>query len=127
METHHIEKLLANYLLGILIEFENNLSLWQQLHDDEQLPKIACNINMPTTNAAMNNNLHLIQVDHLLSNSLDGSLIVNYFKTHGELNDSIRRKLVDLVIHNLMANAIPMSITLADNIANPTYLCFHRN
>lgn len=100
MKPHHIEKWLANYLLGTLIEFENNLSLWQQLHDDEQLPKIACNINMLTTNAAMNNNLHLIQVDHLLSNSLDGSLIVNYFKTYGELNDSIKGKLVDLVIHN---------------------------
>lgn len=126
MKPHHVEKLLANYPLGTVIKFEKNLSLWKKLNDkdNDQLPKITSNLNTPIVNTVINTDSRLIQVDHVLSNSSDGVLIVNYFKTHGELNDNIRGKLVDLIIHNLIANAIPMSITLADNIANQIVFMF---
>lgn len=126
MKPHHIEKLLADYPLGTVIKFEKHLNLWKKLNDDDndQLLKITTDLNTPKVNTIINTDSGLIQVDHVLSNSSDGVLIVNYFKTHGELNDNIRGKLVDLIIHHLISNTIPMSIALAEKIANQIVFMF---
>lgn len=138
MKPNHSKRLLINYALGTLIKFGQNLSVWQksqsttknQSYYREQLPTTS-NLNTPASLETSDNSYPIqacqktvLQVDSVLSNSTDGLLIINYFKSHGEFNDNIRGKLVDLIIHNLIANKIPMSITLADNIANQIVFMF---
>jgi len=58
-----------------------------------------------------------VYVHTILANSSKGKLLIDYYNTNMELNVTIRGNLVDLIIHDIISNNIPMSISLAECVA----------
>ncbi|XP_016659852.1 uncharacterized protein LOC107883741 [Acyrthosiphon pisum] len=50
--------------------------------------------------------------------------ILEYFKTHNKLNDGIRATLVDILIAQVLSQQIPMSVSLAESLANQIVAMF---
>lgn len=57
-------------------------------------------------------------MEKLLSNSTQGALIINYYKSNNNLNESCRNLLVDLIIANLIDKNHSMPISLANHISD---------
>lgn len=65
-----------------------------------------------------------VQVHTILANSTRGKLLIDYYNIHKELNDTIRGNLVDLIIHDIISNDVPMSISLAESVAEQIVTMF---
>lgn len=65
-----------------------------------------------------------VQVHTILANSTRGKLLIDYYNIHKELNDTIRGNLVDLIIHDIISNDVPMSISLAESVAEQIVAMF---
>jgi len=57
-------------------------------------------------------------LDEILSKTTQGALITNYYKCNNSLNESCRNLLVDLIIASLLEKNHPMTVALANNIAD---------
>lgn len=57
-------------------------------------------------------------LDEVLTKTTQGALIINYYKSNTSLNESCRNLLVDLIIASLLEKNHPMSVVLANNIAD---------
>jgi len=67
---------------------------------------------------------HNLRVDEVLTMSTQGSLILDYFKTHNKLNDSLRATLVDILIGQVLSQQIPMSVSMAESLADQIVAMF---
>lgn len=121
MKPMHVEKLLKNYTLGVQLKFEKELTLWQQkvqtdpitiLPEKDQQSKI-----LPAVES-------IVKVFNVVKDSPNGKLVLDYFKIYKKLNDSIRCKLVDMIIHYIISSKMPMTIKLADSIADQIVCMF---
>jgi len=59
----------------------------------------------------------IIKVYNIVKDSPNGKLVLDHFKNYKKLNDSIRCKLVDMIIHYIISFKTLMTIKLADSIA----------
>jgi len=65
-----------------------------------------------------------LQVHTMLANSTRGKLLIDHYNIHKELNDTIRGNLVDLIVHAIISKNIPMSISLAESVAEQITIMF---
>lgn len=103
MKIRHVEKLLISHPLGILIKFEHNLQMWQQSQlecntttdnviNDPEMVASGNSISNKGSNSSEKSIHEMVNVYSILTNCTEGKLLVEYFKTNNELNDSIRGK-----------------------------------
>ncbi|KAL5237603.1 hypothetical protein ACI65C_005013 [Semiaphis heraclei] len=135
IKPRHIDKLLSTQPLGILIKFENCVEPWQKSLQDKPLIAIDNSLVSGVQNlqtSLQNKPLSEIdrtlvsgvQVHTILANSTRGKLLLDYYEIHKELNDTIRGNLVDLIVHDIISNNIPMSISLAESVAEQIAIMF---
>lgn len=60
----------------------------------------------------------------MLNSSNTGTMIVQYYKSNSKFNDGIRTLLVDTVINYVITKEIPMSVCLAEQLANQIVAMF---
>lgn len=51
-------------------------------------------------------------------------MVLDYFKSKNEFNDSIRTMIVDLIINNILTKKSSVAVNLAENIATQTQSLF---
>lgn len=56
--------------------------------------------------------------DVVLKRRTHGSMIINYYESNKNLNETCRHLLVDLIIASLLEEKCPMSTALADHISD---------
>lgn len=121
MNEKHCEILLSNFKLGTRIKFEHHLKLYQRslsINVDE-LPKIVCNNdNQSADDIKIKLKNQTFQLENILKNYTQGSLIVDYYKKHNILNESCRNLFVEIIINYIIKYNISMTINLANSIAN---------
>ncbi|XP_050535219.1 uncharacterized protein LOC126902218 isoform X3 [Daktulosphaira vitifoliae] len=122
MKSKHIDKLLSNYSLGTQIKLENHLITRQNTLN---VTKNKHNVSKQLITTANKNDLiKFVDIHSILTKSTEGLLVLDYYKEHNELNDSIRGKLVDIIIHYLFSNDFTMSVKLAESIADQINFLF---
>jgi hypothetical protein len=67
---------------------------------------------------------HEFKVDEVLNSTVQDSLILNYYKMYDKLNDDIRTTLVESLIGHVLSQKIPMSVSLAESIADQIVVMF---
>lgn len=123
-----------NFPLGIRIKFEHYVEQYQiSLNKSDK-----SNLNThPNTNANQSMTKLILpgivdakkinepfQLDKILLNNVQGSLILDYYKTNSVLNESCRNLLVEIIINNLITNQTNMTIKLANCIADVIVTAF---
>lgn len=121
MKPIHIEKLLKNYTLGVQLKFEKELITWQQLQIQTDPTTILPEKDQKSKTLPVEST---IKVFNVVKDSSNGKLVLDYFNVYKKLNDSIRCKLVDMIIHYIISSKMPMTIKLADSIADQIICMF---
>lgn len=123
MQVHHLDKLLSAYPLGILIKFEASLKLWQKSLPENSSENRSVNDSCgPSTSSIiyskppMSNTSFCLET--VLKENSQCAHVVDYYSLHNCLNDSCRAILVTAIINYIIKENIPMSIKLADVIAD---------
>lgn len=130
MKSEHVHKLLKKFPFEIIFKFEAELEKWQKtLNNLNNCPntnsiEISLNKSNVTTLPKSLKSYHNFRVGEVLTSSTQGSLILDYFKTHNKLNDGIRATLVDILIGHVLSQQIPMSVSLAESLANQVVAMF---
>jgi len=122
MQVHHIEKLLSSYPLGILIKFEASLKLWQKtlpenlnsVTKNNSCDTLATLSALPLTIPRSNTSFCL---ETVLEKNSQCDYVIDYYSHNNCLNDSCRSIIVNAIINYIIKEKIPMSITLANVIA----------
>lgn len=136
LKTRHIDKLLSTYPLGILVKFESELEKWKSglnMVDIDKRTEVAetstldismnkANLEPPLKSFKLSKELN---VDVILNSSTQGSLILDYYRQNNKLNDGIRSTLVDILIGQVLSQRIPMSVSLAESIADQIVAIFN--
>ncbi|XP_029346099.1 uncharacterized protein LOC115034203 [Acyrthosiphon pisum] len=128
MKSEQVYKLLNNFPYGIIFKFEEELVQWQNNINNLNIATNANEMSLKKSNvetiAKPHKSSHNLRVDEVLALSTQGSLILDYFKTHNKLNDGIRATLVDILIAQVLSQQIPMSVSLAESLANQIVAMF---
>lgn len=122
MKSKHVDKLLSSYSLGTQIKFEYHLSTWQNTFGTSRNK-----INVPEqsiTTDCNENSIKHVDLHSVLNTTAEGKLVMDYYKQNDKLNDLIRGKLVDLIIHYLFLHNYSMSVKLAESIADQIHFIF---
>lgn len=136
LNTRHIDKLLSTYPLGILVKFESQLEKWKSglnIVDIDKRTELAETSTLDISMNKANSEPPLksfklsqeLNVDVILNSSTQGSLILDYYRQNNKLNDGIRSTLVDILIGQVLSQRIPMSVSLAESIANQIVAIFN--
>lgn len=111
-----IAQLLSNYPLGIRIKFSYFIQKWQS--SKRQNNESSLSTPSFTSPCSSLESTIDFSIDKLLSNCTQGALIMNYYKSNNNLNESCRNLLIDLIIANLIDKNHPMSISLGNHISD---------
>lgn len=65
-----------------------------------------------------------LKVDEVLNSTTQGALILSYYEKYNKLNDGIRSTLVDILIGSVLSQKLPMSVILAESIADQIVVMF---
>lgn len=124
INSQQIEKLLKKYPLGVHIKFEHYIKQWQNTKMDIN----ASNSNLPTPSFTPPASSSLLvgsaeplpefSLDEVLKRSTHGSMIISYYESNKNLNETCRNLLVDLIIASLFEKKRPMSTALANHISD---------
>lgn len=136
LKSRHVDKLLSTYPLGILVKFESELEKWKISLNIVDINKRTESAETSTLDTSMNKpNLEPslksfklsqeLKVDVILNSSTQGSLILDYYRQNNKLNDGIRSTLVDILIGQVLSQRIPMSVCLAESIADQIVAIFN--
>ncbi|KAL5237067.1 hypothetical protein ACI65C_004477 [Semiaphis heraclei] len=117
----HIERLLKNYTLGVQLKFEKELITWQQLQIQADPITILPEKDQKSKTLPVES---IIKVFNVVKDSPNWKLVLDYFNIYKKMNDSIRCKLVDMIIHYIISSKMPMTIKLADSIADQIVCMF---
>lgn len=135
MKRGHANEMVKTFPIGIKVRFTHELENWQQSLDQQHVN--ACFSQTTNHNEITNKTstlkslqpsspLQLSSIDltfdlgEILKSTATGMMIIDYYKTHKKLNNSLRAMLVDSIISHVITKKIPMSINLADSIG--TYI-----
>lgn len=121
MKPMHIERLLKNYTLGVQLKFEKELITWQQLQIQADPITILPEKDQKSKTLPVES---IIKVFNVVKDSPNWKLVLDYFNIYKKMNDSIRCKLVDMIIHYIISSKMPMTIKLADSIADQIVCMF---
>lgn len=135
LETEHVNKLLSTYPLGIIVRFQHELVKWKKslnsvdkniTTESIETSSLHTPINEPNVQPPLKQFQlsHDLKVDEILNSSTQGSLILDYYKQNNKLNDGIRSTLVDVLIGHVFSQCIPMSVGLAESIADQIVVMF---
>lgn len=119
INSRQIEKLLQNYPLGVHIKFEHCVKQWQNTNtSNSNLPTPSFTSPTSSLLAGSSEPLPEFALDEVLKRSTHGSMIISYYETNKNLNETCRNLLVDLIIASLLEKKRPMSTTLANHISD---------
>ncbi|KAL5239943.1 hypothetical protein ACI65C_007353 [Semiaphis heraclei] len=133
MKYRHIEKLLANFPLGIQIKFEKYVNEYQQKQlgpldssflETKSIPSTSTQRFVSSNSSTKNLSENCFDLTQILTRSTQGSLIVDYYFKHKHLNESCRTLLVEIIINDLIKRNQTMTINLSNDIANAILLSF---
>lgn len=135
MKTYHVEKLLSKFPWGIIFKFEDELTKWQTnasivSNDHNSCTNLGEIVLGPSSkpiveNTQKSSNIkYLLNVDEVLNSTTQGALILNYYEKNNKLNDGIRSTLVDILIGHVLSQKLPMSVILAESIADQIVVMF---
>lgn len=109
--------------MGIRIKFGYFINEWKKSKCLKN--SIEPKLSTPSFNSTLISSTSLPQeptmffsLDDVLTNSTQGTLLTNYYKNNKNLNESCRNILVDLIIASLLKQNRPMSVALANQIAD---------
>lgn len=130
LKTRHIDKLLSTYPLGIQVKFESELEKWKSglnIIDIDKITEPTTSMNKPNLEPPLKcfKLSQELKVDEILNSSTQGSLILDYYRQNNKLNDGIRSALVDILIGEVLSQRIPMSVSLAESIADQIVAIFN--
>ncbi|XP_029348421.1 uncharacterized protein LOC115034958 [Acyrthosiphon pisum] len=123
INSRQIEKLLQKYPLGVHRKFEHYVKQWQVTKWDTN----DSNSNSPTplftppissSLLASSELLTRFSLDEILKRSTHGSMIISYYESNKNLNETCRNLLVDLIIASLFEKKHPMCTALAKQISD---------
>lgn len=118
IKTDQILQLLSKYPLGVKIKFEHYVKQWQK---NRQLnPSVENKPRKSISSSKSISTLYQVQhfsLDEILNKNSQGALIINYYKTNNNLNESCRNMMLDIIISDLVEKNISMSVVLADTVA----------
>jgi len=124
INSRQIEKLLQKYPFGVHIQFEHYIRQWQNTNSVTN----ASNSNLPKPSFTSSTSSILLagskeplldfSLDEVLKRSTHGSMIISYYKSNKNLNETCRNLLVDLIITSLLEKNLPMSTALASHISD---------
>lgn len=136
MKTYHVEKLLSKFPWGIIFKFEDELTKWQinnasivnnDHNSNINLGEIVlCSSSKPIVEDPQksSNIKYILKVEEVLNSTTQGALILNYYVKNNKLNDGIRSTLVDILIGHVISQKLPMSVILAESIADQIVVMF---
>lgn len=133
MKYRHIEKLLANFPLGIQIKFEKYVNEYQQKQlgpldssflETKSIPSTSTQRFVSSNSSTKNLSENCFDLTQILTRSTQGPLIVDYYFKHKHLNESCRTLLVEIIINDLIKRNQTMTINLSNDIANAILLSF---
>ncbi|CAI6365987.1 unnamed protein product [Macrosiphum euphorbiae] len=137
MKTYHVEKLLSKFPWGIIFKFEFELTKWQtnnsivtvsnDHNSSTNLGEIVlCSSSTPIVEYFHKspNIKYQLKVDEVLNSTTQGALILSYYEKNNKLNDGIRSTLVDILIGSVLSQKLPMSVILAESIADQIVVMF---
>jgi len=123
-----------NFPLEIRIKFEHYVEQYQISLNKSDKSNLNAHLSTNANQSMKNSILPGIvdakkindpfQLDKILLNNAQGSLILDYYKTNSVLNESCRNLLVEIIINNLITNQTNMSIKLANHIADVIVAAF---
>jgi len=67
-----------------------------------------------------------LKVDEVLNSTTQGALILSYYEKNNKLNDGIWSTLVDILIGSVLSQKLPMSVILAESIADQIVVMFKK-
>jgi len=122
--SRQIEKLLQKYPLGVHMKFEHYVRQWQNINSDTN----ASNSNLPkplftssTSSSLLSGSsepLPEFSLDEVLKRSTHGSMIISFYESNKNLNETYRNFLVDMIIASLLEKNRPMFTALASHISD---------
>ncbi|CAI6373153.1 unnamed protein product [Macrosiphum euphorbiae] len=133
MKYRHVEKLLANFPLGIQIKFEKYVNEYQKKQEEQLYGSLLETKSIPSTSTqnvvssnSSTNDLpgNCFDLSKILTLSTQGPLIVEYYYKQKHMNESCRTLLVEIIINDLIKRNQTMTINLSNNIANAIVLSF---
>lgn len=102
--------------MGIRIKFAYYINEWQKSkycnNSSESPIHIYSSSSLPVPSGQQ------FSLDEILIKTTQGALITNYYKCNNCLNENCRNLLVDLIIASLLEKNHPMTVALANNIAD---------
>lgn len=118
-----IDKLLKKYPLGVRIKFEHYIKQWQNSKCDNNSSNsnlLTPSLTSPSSSLSAGSleTVPVFSLDDVLKRSTHGSMIINYYESNKNLNETYRNPLVDLIIASLLEEKRPMSTTLASHISD---------
>ncbi|XP_029347666.1 uncharacterized protein LOC107882231 isoform X2 [Acyrthosiphon pisum] len=126
INSKQIAQLLHKYPLGKRIKFEHYVKQWRKnsIHKDVRNEstsrKRSISISSISSTSSPSTSSEPIQsflLHDILTKSVQGALITDYYRTNKNLNETCRNLLVDLIVSSLIDKQMSMSICLADRIA----------
>jgi len=135
MKAYHVQKLLSKFPWGIIFKFENEFTKWQTnativSNDHKSCTNLGEIVLCPSSKQIVediqksSNIRYQIKVDEVLNSTTQGALILNYYEKNNKLNDGIRSTLVDILIGHVLSQKLPMSVILAESIADQIVVMF---
>jgi len=131
MKRDHANEMVKTFPIGIKVRFTHELENWQKSLDQQHVNTCfsqTTNHNEITNKTSIlkslqpSSPLQLSSIDvtfdlgDILKSTAIGMMIIDYYKTHEKLNNSIRTMIVNSIISHVIIKKIPMSINLADSI-----------
>jgi hypothetical protein len=132
MKFEHVEKQLSKFPWSIIFKLEHKLKKWQT-----NIPNIGndlnnysnpidvsmCSLNKSITEKPQisHKTTHEFKVDEVLNSAVQGSLILDYYKKYDKINDVT---LVESLIGHVLPQKIPISVSLAESIADQIVVMF---
>lgn len=105
--------------MGVRIKFAYHIKNWQISNhgNNSSESSILCTNSSSSLSVSVPFEQQF-SLNDVLTKTAQGALITNHYKCHNSLNESCRNLLVDLIIASLLEKNHPMSVALANNIAD---------
>jgi len=126
INSYQIAQLLHKYPLGKRINFEHYVKEWRKNFTEKDVRNESTSRKQSTSISTISSNsspsissepIQKLLLHDILTKSVQGALITDYYGSNKNLNETCRNLLVDLIVSSLIDKQMSMSICLADRIA----------
>lgn len=116
-----IEKILGKYEKLHIYSFHNSLTLWKIKNPDNNYKMIPTGFNKYTESK------HLIDIEKIMMNDLDGKAAVHYYKDHKNLDAKHRSMVINVIVKFLLQNKIWVQKSQFQELSNIILNYFNSN